>query len=332
MTRADTDPRVFLLLLVLPGRFGRFLTAGLIALVLFAVFGSTGIFLEPNAPRGVVLFFIAILAYIIPTLSWIAARAEQCYQRLLPLVPAGMAANLTGFDRRPLAWQVISAGIGILCGCLHTTLLVFNRSLFYGEDFWVSWIVLIGSFLVWIVVSVSVAVLFVISFKFAALARLVTVDLFDTGRLVSFAHLASALALAMVGAQAALPLMLIQGFTVSAFLPGWLGLFIPMLLLMAIPMWAVHKRIVHAKQEEIRRINKAVSDTAAAHDFPDGKGDPARKTEALMPLLVYRRELQSVSEWPFDLNFYTRVLLYLLIPPLTWFGAAVIEVGIERYL
>jgi len=32
-----------------------------------------------------------------------------------------------------------------------------------------------------------------------------------------------------------------------------------------------------------------------------------------------------VSEWPFDVGVITRLGLYLIIPPLTWIGAVLIE-------
>ena len=52
------------------------------------------------------------------------------------------------------------------------------------------------------------------------------VDLLRVEELKPFARMAAALALSMVGAQAALPLMLIAGASYLAFVPGWLGLFV----------------------------------------------------------------------------------------------------------
>jgi hypothetical protein len=48
--------------------------------------------------------------------------------------------------------------------------------------------------------------------------------------------------------------------------------------------------------------------------------------------LSLRREIREVSEWPFDFSVLTRLLLYLIIPPLTWIGAALIEVLIDAAL
>jgi len=47
--------------------------------------------------------------------------------------------------------------------------------------------------------------------------------------------------------------------------------------------------------------------------------------EKLLPLLNYRREIAQHSTWPFDIGNLTTLLFYLIIPPLTWVGAALIE-------
>ena len=52
----------------------------------------------------------------------------------------------------------------------------------------------------------------------------------------------------------------------------------------------------------------------------------------LNDLLAYRREIAGVSEWPFDLGAMSRLGLYLVIPPLTWVGAALIENLVETLL
>ena len=45
----------------------------------------------------------------------------------------------------------------------------------------------------------------------------------------------------------------------------------------------------------------------------------------VLPLLHYRREIAQASTWPFDLGNLTTFAFYLIIPPLTWVGAALIE-------
>jgi hypothetical protein len=49
------------------------------------------------------------------------------------------------------------------------------------------------------------------------------------------------------------------------------------------------------------------------------------------PYLVYRREIAAVHEWPFDAGIATRLAFYLIIPPATWLGAALIGVAVRRF-
>ena len=74
---------------------------------------------------------------------------------------------------------------------------------------------------------------------------------------------------------------------------------------------------------ELERIRKEIAGLceSGASDQP-GLGD-------LAPVLIYRREIAEASEWPFDMSVMGRLALYLIIPPLTWIGAALIEILID---
>jgi hypothetical protein len=45
-----------------------------------------------------------------------------------------------------------------------------------------------------------------------------------------------------------------------------------------------------------------------------------------------RREVQQVSTWPFDGTNLFRIAFYLLLIPLTWVGAALVENLVELFL
>jgi hypothetical protein len=45
-----------------------------------------------------------------------------------------------------------------------------------------------------------------------------------------------------------------------------------------------------------------------------------------------RREVQLVSTWPFDGTNLLRIAFYLLLIPLTWVGAALVENLVELFL
>ena len=60
--------------------------------------------------------------------------------------------------------------------------------------------------------------------------------------------------------------------------------------------------------------------------------DDAENLSAVTRLLIYRREIQQAPEWPFDMPALTRLGLYLILPPLTWVAAALIENLVDKLL
>ena len=46
-------------------------------------------------------------------------------------------------------------------------------------------------------------------------------------------------------------------------------------------------------------------------------------------LLQHRDRLRQSHTWPFDLGLVYRLLLYVVIPPLAWLGAALVETAVE---
>ena len=93
-----------------------------------------------------------------------------------------------------------------------------------------------------------------------------------------------------------------------------------------LPVWPVHRRIVTAKRSELDRVSVEIVDQTQA--TPDDQ----RCYVLLNPLLTYRREITAVPEWPFDTSVIGRLAVYLIIPPLTWIGAAMIENLIDSAL
>jgi hypothetical protein len=49
-------------------------------------------------------------------------------------------------------------------------------------------------------------------------------------------------------------------------------------------------------------------------------------------LIVYRQFVDDLSEWPFDVSTVLRLLLYLLIPLVSWLGGALVERSVDTLL
>lgn len=317
----------------------RWLIGAGILITLLVLFWLSGVFdlSEPTATDGSyspALFFSIIVAYVVPIFGYITARTERALDQVSPFLdadPAQIRRWRARLRSKPVRWLLIVLLIAAVSGFMHNLLL-------YGSlEFW--WCNLTasareravtgGTLLVWFTVTVVIAGLLDQARIFSHAARCCRVDLLDTLPLRPFATVAVSSTLAIIGAQAAFPILGLEGdLDPLTFIPGLIATTGPMLLLAALPVWPVHRRIADRKAHVLAQLNQRIR--ALQPDDP-AHPDPTALAE-LNPLLAYRREIQSVSEWPFDLGVMTRLALYLVIPPLTWVGAALIENMVDTFL
>ena len=107
--------------------------------------------------------------------------------------------------------------------------------------------------------------------------------------------------------------MLETGFGQMMAMVGGFTLVTSLLALLA-PVQGVHKRIVQSKDTELSWVNVKIMKqrkSLQSQDFSPGHGGMA-------DLVAYRGLVENVSEWPFTTSTYTRILLYALLPVLTW--------------
>jgi hypothetical protein len=127
----------------------------------------------------------------------------------------------------------------------------------------------------------------------------------------------------VIGALALFPLINLRGgLNLAESLPGVIAILGPLAIMFIIPVWPVHRRLVALKASELARLQARIAlSQNTADELPGESAD----ISALLPLLQYRREIAQLSTWPFDMGNITTFAFYLIIPPLTWVGAALIE-------
>lgn len=282
------------------------------------------------------MFFALILAYIVPTFDFITCRTVEAYDDLRPVLDIHddhWAEKRHGIDHKPRRWILITSLLGLILGFMHAWLIQGSPlDLFISiTENRVNLIMNLATLMVWTVMTTVITALADNALLFANLGRdYVRIDLLNTKALTPFARVAVISTLVLIGAQAAFPLMFIEGeFNVLTVLPGFLAITIPMVIILVMPLWPIHRRIQTAKKQEFSAIQLEINQQAAGNQ--DLISDqPALQT--MNSLLAYRREIMQVSEWPFDIGAITRLGLYLIIPPLTWVGAALIENMVDMFL
>jgi hypothetical protein len=298
--------------------------------LLYGAFRASRVFEESDdAGQAAALFFCIILAYIVPVYHLITAHTLAAFGELEPELTASPEL-VQGWRKRiahkPPLWTWSTLGLGVAAGLLHNVLLAGSPTVLMHRlttNLPASALV-IGALLVWIVMMFVVSALIDNARLFNRLSAHTAIDLIDPGRLTAFARVAVASTLALIGAQAAFPVLWVSpDSSVVAMVPGLLATGTPMFFLLAMPIWPIHRAITTAKASELRRINERLRSMPRI-------GEDTADLAPLNQLLAYRREIAAVSEWPFNTGVATRLAFYLVIPPLTWIAAGLIDVMIER--
>jgi hypothetical protein len=319
--------KIWLLKLILPMRYGRTLTGLLLLSLLSVLFFLSAE--EADAHRPPALFFSLIIAYIIPVFSFITTRAQEALNAMRPILVLDEVAFEDARTRLDSARLYLILGClfgGILGACAH---LSFIRGSFSGavanmvSD--ISGLVTgLGTVTVWVVMTTVISMLMQQAILFSRLGGgYAHVSLLDIGKLRPFARVSISSSLAVIGALALFPLINLQGgLNLAESLPGVFAILGPLVIMFIIPVWPLHRRLVRLKAQELARLQARIAlSQDAAGEYPSESADIDR----LLPLLQYRREIAQLSTWPFDLGNITTFAFYLVIPPLTWAGAALIE-------
>ena len=322
--RASTSP-IWLLRIVLPGARGRIVTSAAILGLMVGWFWLAGTFdadaLDVSPPAA--LFFATILAYIFPVFHYITEQTERAFDQLVAHLNAdsdALASWRRGIREKTARSHALTIALGLLAWAAHTLLLYGTVPRIFQVIDATRIAFVFAPMFVWVSMIMAIAGLIDNALLFRRLVSRTRIDLLAPSSLTAFGRVAAISTLALIGAQAAFPLLWIdteQALVTS--LPGFLGTGAAMVALFVLPIMPAHRAIVAAKRAELERIGTHIASDRHA-------------IERLEPHLVYRREILCVSDWPFDSTIVTRLGFYLVIPPLTWLGAAVFDVFVERMM
>lgn len=175
--------------------------------------------------------------------------------------------------------------------------------------------------LVYAVVTVSV--------RMSRIAKKLShIDLVDLAPLAPFTHLGHTNALLLIGLLSIWSLMMLEtGFGQIMILIGGTTLVVTALALLS-PVYGVHKRIHQSKEAELGWVNGEISKQRSAFQ----NSEAGRRSGEMADLVAYRSLVESVPEWPFTTSTYTRLILYLLIPVVSWSIGIVAEEIVGRAL
>jgi hypothetical protein len=320
--------------LVLPFRYGPLLTSMLILAVMWML-------LNVGAKTGELgfyskLFFAAMCAYIVPVFRRTVERSVIAFNEIEGMLNASRDEcdhwRRTLTHRSP-GWFLVVTTFALAMGVLNIALSQpaggrgVVEDILSGRGEYTTYVVIL---LIWVTMTTAITALISNARLFGQLSRRLRIDLLHCPALLSVARVAVMSTLSIIGAQVLFVfLMLDADAKWVTILPGFVAMTVPELALFLIPVWPLHLRLQAAKQQELAKINRQIE-----QQRPEAVTalDDAQSLDQLNRLLFYRREINQVSEWPFDMPVLTRLGLYLILPPLTWVGAALIENLVDALL
>jgi hypothetical protein len=147
------------------------------------------------------------------------------------------------------------------------------------------------------------------------------VELDRLGKLDAFTSAGARHMLLLVIGLAVIPAqgILGGGLRPPDFVPALVVILPACLFLFAWPAFAVRRAIVRTKRAELEQLD-ALIDGAALH------------SDRHLLLSIHRRHVAESPEWPVTLRNLMRLAFYLVIPPLAWIAAALVESLVSRFL
>ncbi|MEH6517478.1 MAG: hypothetical protein V7742_12395 [Halioglobus sp.] len=185
--------------------------------------------------------------------------------------------------------------------------------------------VFIGQLMVWTCVGFLLAIRLYVGKQFYNLGKTIKISIFDQSSLEPFARVGMLDVVIVVGGLAIAVVQSIDAqFRIENYGTAFLVALPAGAALLVRPMWSLHKRLVERKKKLLAEVCLQIG-TASEHS---STADMA----VLESLLQRRDRINTIPTWPLDVAIWQRLFFYVLIPPLAWSGAAMVEVAIDKFL
>ncbi len=268
--------------------------------------------LTQQALVGTVLMFALLPAYLLAMAVFLRRRTEQEMAKLTNAPVAEVTSVMNVLGRVPkMSWLLVP--MGILYGA--------------GQNPWfVSWVLGdmslsaldigfgLGNCLVWFLVSILICWRMPISYRLSKLGAALPVDIYRLDRLTPMARIAIADLLMVAGAMSFMGLQSLDAeFRIGNYASGALVGIPAALLVFFWPLLGLRQNILRCKQERIATLRDSLEHV------------PREDVGALELAVAHLQRVSGFSSWPIDVELLTRVFAYVVIPPLAWIAAALVE-------
>lgn len=295
-------------------------------LVLASLFWVTGALWPTELPdyassrrqiTGMSLMLILLPGYLLAAGFHLHRRSLETIDQLEPSLPAEGYAEAARKAIRGALSKALAVGsvFGIGMGFFNTQL---GYALFESSTPRIDITITLGQILLWWMVGVVLTERLIVARGFDHLGEVIPFDLFQLDRLRLFARSGLNDVLVIAGAVAFSSLQSLDAeFRWYNYSFALMIAISASLTLLVLPLRRLHRRIVQERTRQLARA-EALIDAASVGE---NREDLAR----FEALLAHRERLRDQQTWPFSTALVSRVVAYLIIPPIAWAGAALVE-------
>jgi hypothetical protein len=270
---------------------------------------------------GIALTHSSLTAYLIASYSFTTRRTRRLLLQLIEnsTLDSSCRSIIDQIDEVPLRSKVLALAFGLIITSVNTywpLVVDLAASPNVSGDL----ALLLGNLLVWLVAAQIIMRRARTTFIVSRLARqYARVDLYELDRLIPFSRVGTLDVLICAGALSLLGLQSIDAqFRFINYVYGFIVGIPTGLLALVLPTLAIRRRARSQKKQLIEELDSAIAsldrslEPAALHHMND--------------VLARRAYIRDLREWPMDTTALSRVAFYIIIPPLAWVGAALVEI------
>ena len=267
----------------------------------------------------------ALFGYLVGMAVFAAQRSQQYLNALRPIFTPDADVVAGRLNRLPRLNLWVATFAGILIGFLNIdvlTVLGLRDVPANTVDLGLAG----ASMMIWIVVVRFTYLLVHNARVFSQLgARHTRVDLYRRATLRPFAQTAILYLLTVMGALALTPLQALDAGLRTENYAWALAIGVPAaIILPLLTMRGIRKVTLAAKRADLEQLDAAIAAASRALDTTE--------TQRLNALLDRRAYVNEQHGWPMDLRTVSRAAFYVVIPPLAWVGAALVERAVEALI
>jgi hypothetical protein len=314
--------------------FLRYASAPLIAgvcmaLIIALMLVVVGAFSPPELPSGFTskrqLLGIDMLLVLMPSYLVVAWGLSLRRSRVLLGDVDALIGSPTYADsvRTPVRFMLTGIGIGVAYAVSFNLPIASVRDLIAGGSLLICLVALM--ILVWVTVGMTLASRLYIASLFHRAGRQVPVDSYELSPLEPFARSGMGDVVLVIGALVLATVQSIDAtFRSQNYLFSTIVAVPAGLALLMLPMYSLHRRLMDLKKRELADVKVMIRDCS--------KSLALANVAALESLLQRRDRIESLHTWPLNVSMVSRLLIYGVIPPAAWIGAALMEHFVDQLL